>query len=187
MRVSSRDTIKKNLPGCSVADHLSGRKIPADLYFKLSKAAFGAILRPCILRGCGSTPFNPDPAESGSFEESQTGDVVREYVAPQLPQPEYRAGILFEQSQCLCPVSFPALCRIVNQNADACPFVLRLEIEQVDGSDRFPRCVVDHQPQLSASVNTSLLLLDELFDRIARERFDRTADCPQRRIVFPPA
>ena len=36
---------KKNLPGCSVADHLSGRKIPADLYFKLSKAAFGAIPR----------------------------------------------------------------------------------------------------------------------------------------------
>lgn len=67
------------------------------------------------------------------------------------------------------------------------PVRARLEIEQVDGSDRFPRCVVDHQPQLSASVNTSLLLLDELFDRIVRERFDRTADCPQRRIVFPPA
>ena len=48
---------KKNLPGCSVADHLSGRKIPADLYFKLSKAAFGAILRPYTLRGYGSTPF----------------------------------------------------------------------------------------------------------------------------------
>lgn len=137
MRVSSRDTIK-NLPGCSVADHLSGRKIPADLYFKLSKAGFWSNTSSLYPSGYGSTPFNPDPAESGSFEESQAGDVVREYVAPQLPQPEYRAGILFEQSQCLCPVSFPALCRIVNQNADACPFVLRLEIEQVDGSDRFP-------------------------------------------------
>lgn len=39
------------------ADYISGRKIPADLYFKLSKAAFGAILRPYTLRGYGSTPF----------------------------------------------------------------------------------------------------------------------------------
>ncbi len=85
------------------------------------KAAFGQyfVLIPFGVRiHSFLTPTRRNPALS----KSQAGDVVREYVAPQLPQPEYRAGILFEQSQCLCPVSFPALCRIVNQNADAGPF-----------------------------------------------------------------
>ena len=125
MRVSSRYTIKKIYRDASSPITYRAEKFRQICISNCLKQLLEQYFVLVPFGGADPLLFNPDPAESGSFEESQTGDVVREYVAPQLPQPEYRAGILFEQSQCLCPVSFPALCRIVNQNADACPFVLR--------------------------------------------------------------
>ena len=73
--------------------------------------------------------------ETRAAEKGEAGRVVRTYVAPQLVQAEDRAGIAAYDIQRIRRKAFAAVCRIVDQDADARTAVLRIELEQIERSD----------------------------------------------------
>ncbi len=130
-------------------------------FYSKCLSSFWSNTRSLYLQGCGSS--TPTDLWNQLFRKS---DSVVQYVAPQLPQP----GTVRAYSSGKMPLRI--LSRAVRiRDADACVRA-RLEIEQVDGSI-VSRCVVDHQPQLSHRWSIACCSW-MVFDRIVRERFDRT-------------